>query len=388
MSYKSYDLSDFRTNMSRIMIFIALGLIVFALVISYVTRDVFDSFEHAENAWQTDCLMFFSKPTSLDRDRQLISLFGYEGEGGIASEFAAKHDSAVNVMYNYVYGDPTGDCAYIVYLIYGTDCLGETPNTYFQLCYMDDGNVVYDESDGMIEVGQAEAYGDVTATLDMSKEPSERLKVTMTDEKAYGAIVIPVRFKFANDPTGTMVFVDMSVGSEREEMRVDKGEKFVFADSPDPDFSVEISELSIGYLTEADYNHGEYEESSITSVGSFENGAPLYAVIDVRVKALTNSLISEKINIMTYLSDSAAATMKIQEAPTGNTEDSMDGERQKLLAVYTVSEKKGEEKDLRMIIKLVPLEQRPAKLDIFISVGDEAILGGDMHTSGALHFGS
>ena len=387
MSYHSYDFSDFRKNMSRILIFVALGFIVFAILISYVTKDVFSNFEHSENAFQTDCLMFFSKPDSLNRDRKLVALFGYSGEGGVASELAAKHDAPLNVMYNYVHGNPLNEYAYIVYLIYGTDCLGETPSTYFQLCYMDGDTVVYDENDGMIEVGKVEAYGDVTATLDMSKEPSERLTVTLTDEKSYGAIVIPVKFNFAEDPTGTMVFVDLSVELERETTSVDTGEKFVFADSPDVDFPVEISDLTLGYLTEKDYNHGEYEESSITSSASFENGSPLYAVIDVRVKALTNNLISEKINIMTYLSDRSVATMKIQEAPTGNTEDSVDGNRQKLLAVYTISEKKGEEKTVRMIIKLVPTVERPAKLDIFISVGDETILGGDTHTSGALHFG-
>lgn len=388
MSSPSYDFSGIRKNMSRVLIFTALGLIVFAILISYVTKDVFGNFEHPENAWQTDCLMFFSKPVSLDRDRKLVALFGYDGEGGVASELAAKHDSALNVMYNFSNGNTADNCAYIVYLIHGTDCLEAMPSTYFQLCYMDGDRVVYDESDGMIEVGDAEAYGDVKATLDMSKAPAERLSVKLTDDNAYGAIVIPVKFNFTDDPTGTMVFVDMSVALERENMRVDSGEKFVFADSPDVDFPVEISDLSIGYLTEKDYNHGEYDESSITKIASFENDSPLYAVIDVRVKALTNNLVSEKINIMTYLSDKSAASMKIQEAPTGNTEDTIDGNRQKLLAVYTISEKKGEEKVVRMIIKLVPREERPAKLDIFISVGDRTVLGGDTHASDALRFGT
>ena len=374
-------------NLARVLIIGALVLAIIAGMVNCAKNDYFN-FDHPEDAWATDCLMFFDKPLLDQKDEQnLAAMFGYAGESGIASEFAAKHDSAINVMYDYAYGVPTNDTAYIVYLIYGTDCRGATPDTYFRIAYMEGDSVVYDGADGGIEIGAPETYGGVEASLDMTKAPSDRLSVRLTDETAYGAIVIPIRFRYQN-PIGTTLFVDMSVELERKNKSVDTGEKFIFEKSVEIDPLAEITKLSVGYLSENDYNNGYFDDSAITADTALESGTPCYMVLDFKIKTLKDNVNHESVRLMTYLSDKDAILLKIQEAPTGKIEMTDDGTRSKIHAVYTLPEKKGSEKTVRMILKLLPGADCDVSFDIFVSSSTETILSGEIHKFLDFHIGA
>ncbi len=378
---------NFMKNLSRIVIILAIVLIVCSALVTCAKKDHFN-FEHPDDAWVTDCLMFFSKPTlSHSNDENLAAMFGYSGESGIASEFAAKHDNAINTMYNYTDSDFANNCAYIVYLIYGTDCRGAKPDTYFKLTHLDGERITFDGSDGGIEIGDISAYGDLEATLDMSKAPSERLSVTMTDDTSYGAIVIPIKFNYTN-PIGTTLLVDMSVALTRKTVAVDTGEKFLFSNTAEVNPVAEITDISVGYLTEGDYDHGRYSESSIAASTVFKNGSAQYMVLDFKIRTLADNGGSEEIGIITYLSNKNAMAMKIQEAPTGKIDEAAVNDGIMLHSLYSIPEKKGMEKTVRMILKLTPNIGNDVEFDIFVSVGRETVLVGEMHKNLILHLGA
>jgi len=358
--------------LARILLIVILLLIVLAGLVSCIKQKPF-RFDHPKNAWITDCIVCPGNPCNANDDASVSALFGYRGESGIASEDTIRWDGHV---------DSSSSEFYIVYLIYGTECQGESPDTYFELTHVWGETVTHDEDDGLIGIEPIEVYGGIEATLDMTKAPSERLSVTFTKETVYGAIVIPIRL-LADEPLGTTIFVDMSIELERETTTVDSHEKYVFLETGASDPLAEIVGLSAGYLTQSEYNNGKYSDSDIKPTTVFRSGESQYAVIDFKLRELEDNTSYESVTAQIYLSDRQAMEMNLQEAPTAKIEKDTVGNSARIQAVYMLPEKKGMEKSIRMILELVPLHEGDLMLDVFIYVTDNETwnLSGKTHLS-------
>ncbi len=144
----------------------------------------------------------------------------------------------------------------------------------------------------------------------------------------------------------------------------------------------EVNDFTIGYLSESDYNDGNYDEADITSDAVFTKGTPQYMVIDFKIKTISDDVGKASVKIMPRVSDNTAVTMMIQEAPTGNVETRTfaDGTRSYELS-YKVPENKDEEKTVRMILKLLPNASGEFKFDIYA----DGKVKGDTRTSISLH---
>ena len=336
-------------------------------------------FNRPDDAWITDCLVLPEHPfADLDQKKypedadKLSKLFGKGGENGIVNESAVSRNGTVNAE---------GQSAYIVYMIYGTDCLGAVPDTYFKLTYLEDKGVSYDTKDGFFTVLAMETYGNIEAELDMNKMPSERLSVKCKSDTVSAAIVIPIRFNSADLKSAKgSVFVDMSVSMARTTMKLDLHEEFYpNGNKVIGDPVAQVTALSVGYLTEKDYNKGNFSDSSISSEALLTSGTPHYMVLDLNIKSLFDNDGTESFRVMTYVSDASTVGMKIQDAPTGTFEELALNGGVRIQAYYTLPLQKNGERTVRMILKLMPVNTGAMEFDIFVFGESKGDVSGDFH---------
>ena len=368
--------------------FTAAALVLFLSVslISCGNRKKKDDFgfSRPDDAWITDCLVLpehpFADPdqTKYPEDADKLSkLFGKGGENGIVNESAVSRNGTVNT---------DGQSAYIVYMIYGTDCMGAVPDTYFKLTYLEDKGVSYDGEDGILNVLAMETYGNIEAELDMQKTPSERLSVKCKSDTVSAAIVIPIKFNSADlkSEKGS-VFVDLSVSMTRATMKLDLYEEFCLNGnkiSGDP--VAQVTDLSVGYLSEKDYNKGNYTDASISSEAILTSGIPHYMVLDLNVKSLFDNGEKRSFRVMTYVADASAVGMTIQDAPTGTFEELALNGGVRIQAYYTLPLQKNGERTVRMILKLTPVNTGAIAFDIFVLGESEGDVSGKPHRSETL----
>ena len=157
-------------------------------------------------------------------------------------------------------------------------------------------------------------------------------------------------------------------------------------DSDHKNAIAEIGSFSVGYLTEIDYNNGEYDDSAITQNAIFINGAPQYMVVDFKIKVLADNSGNESIKIMARASDASAMSTMIQDAPTGRIEltESAEGVRSYHL-FYQIPAKKMEEKTVRMVLKLIPLNGNDVKFHISALGENDIELKGETFTTHLFH---
>lgn len=127
-----------------------------------------------------------------------------------------------------------------------------------------------------------------------------------------------------------------------------------------------IEDFKIGYLSESDYNDGEYDDASIVPETVFTKGVPQYMVVDITIKTISNDVGDESVKIMPRFSNNDAASMMIQEAPTGRVETTTFGDGTRSFELYyKISENKNDVKTVRMILKITPLAEGEFTFDIY-----------------------
>ncbi len=153
--------------------------------------------------------------------------------------------------------------------------------------------------------------------------------------------------------------------------------------------AAEITELSIGYLTESTYNNGDYAETSITENPSSTDREPQYMVIDCRIKTLVNSSEAQSLKLEVRALTDFAATVTLQEAPTGKFElvEGEDGSM-KFDLFYTIAANKNDEKTVRTILKLIPNVGGDTYVTISVSGDDQTEITGKTYESQKILFGT
>ena len=139
-----------------------------------------------------------------------------------------------------------------------------------------------------------------------------------------------------------------------------------------------ITDLSIGYLTESDYNGGNFSDDAIAKRANFKNGAAQYMVIDLTVKTVQKNEGEEFVEVRTYLPENAIG-MKLESAPTGNFEIVSEDGGTAVYTYYAIYPKKGDKKTVRIILKLEPETRGTDKFDVLISGTNGTRIGGKTH---------
>ena len=129
----------------------------------------------------------------------------------------------------------------------------------------------------------------------------------------------------------------------------------------------EIPSLSVGYLTEEAYDNGNFAEDAITKTIDFSDREARYMVVDLKIKTLVANSGDRSVKITVQTSDASALYMMVQDAPTGKFEPF--GNREGYHLVYSIPTVKGEEKAVRMILKLIPSSD--GQVDVSGSISGE-----------------
>lgn len=139
-----------------------------------------------------------------------------------------------------------------------------------------------------------------------------------------------------------------------------------------------VTDLSIGYLTESDYNGGNFSDDAIAKKANFGSGATQYMVIDLTIKTTLKNEGKETVEVRTYLPENAL-TINLESAPTGTFEIVSEDEGTAIYTYYAIYPKKGDKKTVRIVLKLDPEMRGTDKFDILIAGTENTKVKGKTH---------
>lgn len=325
-------------------------------------------FARPSNCWLTDCLLLNEYP-------QEEKLFGTSGDSGLLSDYALQRDGVG--LKTAADGSDTYQSVenYLVCLFYATP--GSTVNikTYLKFTLVNGTSALYDED--CVEVKDCQintSIYDFWADLDMSLPADERLTVTLSGE-AGAPVQVCLVIPFSVKGEGTLyadLRIENTAQSGSANYYVDgysTADINVLGNAPggtDASLQVNVQSFSIKYLTEANYNMGQYSDDKLTSAPSFDNGAISYMVLDFEFAALEDNDASHSINVLARVPESSVMVATIQEAPTGRIEEVTENNVTSIYANYSVPPTANTYKKVRMIVQLTPLDEGIANVDIFL----------------------
>ena len=119
-----------------------------------------------------------------------------------------------------------------------------------------------------------------------------------------------------------------------------------------------------------------------TEHADFENNTVQYMVLDFRIKALLSNSGDKSVKVMAQASNNFTLTSTVQEAPTGKLETfkNEDGSSGYHL-FYSVPASKGEEKAVRMILKLLVVNGGGVNVTVSISDGGNTSVTGQTNAN-------
>ena len=148
-----------------------------------------------------------------------------------------------------------------------------------------------------------------------------------------------------------------------------------------------ITNISVGYLTEGEYNSGNFADEAITKKANWSSGVPQYMVVDLTVKTILKNEGTDSVEIRTYLPENAVS-MKLESAPTGNFEIVSEDDGTAIYTYYTILPSVGDKKTVRIILKMEPEMRGTDKFDIRISGTNGTAVKGKTHKAVTLRVSS
>lgn len=324
------------------------------------------------SCWLTDTLLLPELP------EDVTTLFGTGGEGHLASDYALSNDGNIEI----------GKTAYLVYLVYGTPGANTGSDSYLKFSLIDDGAVLYD--DDFVTFGDASVTsvsGHYTFTHDVKSTTYEwRLRFTRDGKTAQNyaesiyfdkiqfAFVLPFKLKQA----GTLC-VDCRIDSDGNFEKEIVDDPYFLSFEGEKPYKAETSGLSVGYLTETEYNSGSFSDSDIKSVPSFEDGKNCYLVADFSYSALNGNNGESDVNFMVRSTGRGMLDITIEDAPTGRIFETKTEYGITLGAAFKLPKNAGESKKVRVIVRLKSVSGGGVDFDVFLSGGADLSLEGDRY---------
>ena len=330
-------------------------------------------FYRPKNCWYSDSLIINSYPDMSD-------LFGDKGKSGILSEYAIERDGSniyVGSRYNTIKN-------YLVCLIYGDIGSGSfnvTTNLKFTL--VNGTQILYDGE--CVEVGSPVIYaveGSYDISIDMSKPLDGRVSITGEPNGSVVQAMAVIPFELLVEGTLYADFkVDCPSMSSSSNYYVESYNVASTEREITPSTTVKVDSFTTSYLTEEKYNMGDFTDDALSSKPDFNEGTTNYMVVDFSYSSVENNDGNKSIHILVRVPEDTVMDATIEEAPTGKIEESIMNGITSIYASYSVLETAGELKTVRMIVRLKPLNEGIANVDIFL-MGDE---DGEVATTGEIY---
>lgn len=315
-----------------------------------------------KSTWLFDSIILSEEPGDFK------NLFGEKGESGLLNMVVAERD-----------GRPLKNGrGYLVCLWYGEGVSIGLVQTYLRFSLVNSDGVLYDED--CVRIVQHTGLDGENCFNGLEKEAGDRLSLPESGGSMNQGGVI-IEFEVLEGLEGN-VYVDCyaraSASDELENVYVDRGAE-AKAGRSDKEASVDLSQISVKYLTQKDYNEGDFSDDRLVDQPPFRESAVVYAVVDFSMTAANNNDGGYAMGVMLSVSDRYIVYSDIEVAPTAKITQSAVGERMQQYAEYSVPAKKGEVKPIRMIYQLVGAGNGGVSADLYF-VGDSAVvLNGSTH---------
>lgn len=324
--------------------------------------------------WLTECMILPQAPDSMEK------MFGTGGVSGLAGEEILKDDGRISESGEY----------YLVCLVYGTPSLGGEIKTNLKFSYIDDTTVLHNDAcvttDEITVSGNLELTEHYLKDVHLQSSADRRVFVKYkyasytpdTYNTVQGMLVIPFRMK--HEPTSGTLQVELSLDVEgiTGEYKTDSKASLDFGNTGSGSAKAQITQLSVNYLTPKAYNGGNYAESDLSKDAPFTNGGFCYMVVDLTVKALEAGDAAREIRAMAVVPDRNKLAIGIEEAPTGKIAKTTQNDTTVICTSYSLPATAGEEKKIRMVFFLRPVNGGEVEMDLFVDGAGSFSVSGEV----------
>ena len=304
-------------------------------------------------AYLTECLL-------TDEYHSAEELWGTEGECGILSQRAIDISSDTRLR--------AGQTGYVVYMIYFQHSAIQSFHLGFSL--LTESGILYDSD--CVDVGDVNKYTDgAEVTVDMTKPAYSRLSVDFLYEEDISATQATIVIPFTAKAEGRL-YVDMLIADYSDGMYVVPQSASAEIGSLAEYTDVECPSLSVGYLTEYNYNEGDFSDEAMSREPFFDNKQSSYMVIDLAIASLRDAPEGGFVDLLVHIGDMNAVRATVEEAPTSNTEITDSGGGFTVRATFGVPIGEENEKRARIILKLEPVDIGICEMNVY-AVGKQGV---------------
>ncbi len=320
---------------------------------SFTTHKDKYGYERPISSYLTECLVIDEYPGA-------EGLWGTEGESGILSQRAIDISSDTRLQ--------AGQTGYVVYMIYFQNAALQSFHLSFSLISGND--ILYDSE--CVDIGDVNKYTDgADVTVDMTEPAYSRLSVGFLYEEDLPATQATIVIPFTAKAEGRL-YVDMLISDYSYGIYVVPQSASAEIGSLAGYTDVECPSLSVGYLTEYNYNEGDFSDEAMSAEPFFDNRQSSYMVIDLAIASPKAGPEGGFVDLLVYISDKKAVRTTVEEAPTSDTEITDVGAGFSVRASFGVPQGEGNEKRARIILKLEPVDIGICEMNVY-AVGKQGV---------------
>ena len=306
--------------------------------------------------WSSDILLLNSAPN-------MAELIGTGGDSGLLSDLAQTKNGV---------GLKSGETAYFVYLFYARmNEPAQIDVTDFQFKLVSDGKVTYGTD--CVTVGNPRTYTKgAGVNLDMTKSKGDRMDLGLTETRTesgswvqQGAIVVPFTVKSAG-----MLYIDFCLNYDPsvtdDTVPYEKHLCAEIGDLPAANCMVNVHSFSVGYLPKDAYENATYTDEDVTTVLSFDGGSTTYMVVDFVYSAAGENDGVAQLNMLVGMPGRGKLDVTVDAAPTGKVTELKTAEGISISASFNVPPTAGEQRTVRVFLRLLALGNGTTDLDLFL----------------------
>ncbi len=132
---------------------------------------------------------------------------------------------------------------------------------------------------------------------------------------------------------------------------------------------IEINAFSAGYLTESEYNYGDFSDSDITQDIAFKNGEIGYMIVDFSYTILQDMDDGSYICFDTFFPGRGVLDITIEDAPTSAIEEHEQTNGTTLSTRFSLQSEVGVKKSVRVILRLLPVSGGEVSFSLNLTAG-------------------
>ncbi len=315
------------------------------------------------NCWLTDSIILSELPDDINR------LFGEGGDSGILSDYAIKNNGKVE----------QGKKAYFVNLVYCDTALELDAEIDTNITLVAEDRVLHnDAADSSYASILRHASGEYNAWYNTSNKAFVLHKDRGDSELQYANVIkFAVVTEFYTYDAGTLYY-DFKIDTDTDiETKYFNSTRIIELEASEKQYSVNVDSLTVGYLTESEYNYGDFSDTAIKQEPSVTDGVG-YMVVDFKYSALNDNDGDRRFGMILSAIGRGRLDITIEDAPTSGISEIESLDATVLRADFSVPVRAGDSKSVRMIVRLMSLSGGMVPFSI-IPVGDAGTeLTGDL----------